>query len=117
MKLRFRGNSLRLRVNQREVDELEAGRHLAESVHFPGGAHLTYTLEPFPGPEPVVTFEKSEIRVSVPSPVLKAWIHKEELGLYFDFPAGHQPLKVALEKDLECLHGPEAHDPDSFPRN
>ena len=118
MKLRFRGNSLRLRVNQREVDELETGRHLSECVHFPGGTRLSYAIEPFSGPEPVVTFEKAEIRLSIPSPVLSAWVHKQDLGLYFDFSAGTSTLKVAIEKDLECLHGPEdERDPDAFRRN
>jgi hypothetical protein len=118
MKLRFRGNGVRLRVNQHEVDELAAGRGLSESVHFPGGTSLSYTVEPFSGPEPVVTFEKSVIRVSVPSPVFTAWAHREDIGLYFDFPGGHSALQVAIEKDLECLHGPkEERDPDAFPRN
>jgi hypothetical protein len=42
------------------------------------------------------------------------WARGDEIGFYFVVEPG---LKVAIEKDLECVDGPEEEkDPDAFPR-
>ncbi len=117
MKLRFRKNSLRLRVNQQEVETLAAGSSLREQVYFPGGTSLAYVLELATGSSPSTTLENSVIRVALPAHEVRQWAANDEIGLYFEFPAGNQSLKVAIEKDLACIDGPEEErDPDAFPR-
>lgn len=117
MKLRFRKNSLRLRVNQREVETLAAGSMLEERVHFPGGASLAYSLERVSGFEPNARFEAGTIRVSVPSGEVARWADGDEIGLYFELEATNGKLKIAIEKDLVCIDRPEEErDPDAFPR-
>jgi hypothetical protein len=103
MKLRFRQNNLRLRVNQREVDELASGTALEEDVSFPGNARMRYILEPYGQHTAAASFE---------------WANSEAIGMYFDLPANGSVLRVAIEKDLECVDGPpEERDPDAFPRS
>ena len=117
MKLRFRANNLRLRVNQREVQSLAAGRALAEHVVFPGDTRLEYTLASAPTGAPKACFTNGSIQVVAPEEQIAGWAHGEEIGLYFDLPADGTTLKVAIEKDLECIDGPVGErDPDSFPR-
>jgi hypothetical protein len=117
MKLRLRGNSIRLRLNRRDVDELASGNALEERVFFPGSARLSYALEPRIDDGAGACFDGGAIRIAVPSVVVSEWARSEEIGLYYDFAAGEQQLKVAIEKDLECLHGPEEEqDPEAFPR-
>jgi hypothetical protein len=113
MKLRFRKNSLRLRVNQSEVEMLAAGRELSETVTFAGGATLNYTLAPANGTKTAAAaFDGKVIRVSAP---LHDWARGAEIGLYFEVEPG---LKVAIEKDLECVDGPpEEKDPLAYPRS
>jgi hypothetical protein len=107
MKLRFRSNSLRLRVNRKEVAMLAAGTELTEEVKF-AGAKLAYTLTAGPN---AAGFDGQRIRVSAQ---LGEWARGEEIGFYFEVEPG---LKVAIEKDLECVDGPaEEKDPDAFPR-
>ena len=109
MKLRFRNNSLRLRLNQREVEQLAAGSELEERVTFGGGATLTYILAV--DTNPAATFDGRAIRVTAP---LSEWARGSEIGLYFEVEPG---LKVAIERDLECVDGPEdERDPHAFPR-
>jgi hypothetical protein len=118
MKLRFRNNSLRLRVNQHEVQNLASGKTLHEEVQFPGDASLSYVLEMTPDPEPIASFRQSVIRVSAPRQEVLSWAQGDAIGLYFEFPANGAALKVAVEKDLECVDGaPEEYDPDAFPRS
>jgi hypothetical protein len=117
MKLRFRANNLRLRVNQREVQSLAAGRVLVEYVVFPGDTQLEYTLASATTGAPTACFTNGSIQVLAPEKQLADWARGEEVGLYFDLPANGTTLKVAIEKDLECIDGPlDEHDPDAFPR-
>jgi len=117
MKLRFRDNSLRLRLNQREVQALLAGQRVRERVVFPGNAILEYVLGSEQGTEASASFEQGTIQVIAPKSRVCAWASGEDLGLYFDFPANGSTLRVSIEKDLECLDGPsEERDPEAFPR-
>lgn len=117
MKLRFRQNSLRFRVNRREVESLAAGHSLTEQVCFPDNSKLAYVLESFPSRAPRVEFQGGVIRVTIPVEDLNTWASTHEIGLYFDLPANGNLLKLSVEKDLECIDGPpEERDPDAFPR-
>lgn len=117
MKLRFRENSLRLRLNRPEVENLAAGGSLEEQVHFPGGASLSYVLEPSTGAHPNATFCEGVIHVSAPDWQIKDWARGKAIGLYFQLPSAEQPLKIAIEKDLECTDTPlEERDPYAFER-
>ncbi len=116
MKLRFRGNSLRLRVNRREVETLASGVALREEVVFPN-AHFSYIIEPQAKASPQASFEGGVIHVRAPLSTVRDWAHGQSVGLYFDVPAENATLKVAIEKDLECVDGsPEERDPEAFPR-
>ena len=115
MKLRFRNNSLRLRVNQREVDGLASGALLTEQVVFPGDSQFSYTLQS--SSDAGASFEQGVIRVFAPEEQVSEWARGELIGMYFEFPADGTSLKVAIEKDLECVDGPpDEQDPEAFPR-
>lgn len=117
MKLRLRGNSVRLRVNQREVAALAAGRALSEGVRFPAGNSFIYTLEPSPASVPQVSFRDGIICVKAPDAVIREWAANDTIGLYFDLPGAASNLKVTIEKDLECVNEPaEERDPHAYPR-
>ena len=106
-----------LRLNRPEVENLAAGGSLEERVDFPGGGQLVYVLESSADPAPSVTFRDGVIRVSAPDWELKDWARTDAIGLYFHAPAGKNPLKVAIEKDLECMEAPaEERDPQAFAR-
>lgn len=113
MKLRFRKNSLRLRVNQVEAQMLAAGEQLQEEVQFPGAARFAYTLRAKEGATPEVNFRDGVITVAAPADVVGRWAASDEVGMYFEIP----PIRIAIEKDLECIDGPpEERDPHAFPR-
>ena len=117
MKLRFRANSLRVRVNQIEVERLAAGEVLLERIDFPGGASLSYVLKSGGGVDPQAFFEHASIQIGVPAALISEWAEGEEIGLYFTLATGAEPLKIAIEKDLVCIDGPVGGtDPNAFPR-
>lgn len=117
MKLRFRKNSLRLRVNRPEVENLAAGGSLEERVEFPGGARLAYVFESSADSPPSASFQDGVIRVSAPEWQVKDWARGEAIGLYFQVGGNGNALHVAVEKDLECVEAPlEERDADAFSR-
>ena len=117
MKLRFRSNSLRLRLNQQEVWALASGQTLEEKVHFPGESTIAYVLEPASEAGPDASFAEGVIRVFAPQNEVRQWAAGPSIGMYFELAANGSALKVAIEKDLECLDGPvDEHDPHAFPR-
>lgn len=118
MKLRFRENSLRLRVNRPEVENLAAGAALQEQVSFPGSGRFCYVLEPSQEAAPSASFRDGVLRISAPYGQMKRWARSDEIGLYFQLSADGTPLEVAIEKDLECIDGPpEERDPFAFQRS
>ncbi len=117
MKLRFRNNTLRLRVNQQEVNSLASGAALEESVVFPNNSQFVYRFEPVLGTQPQASFEAGRLEVIAPLRDIEAWASGDSVGLYFNLPAQASTLRVAIEKDLECVDGPpEERDPHAFPR-
>lgn len=118
MKLRFRKNSLRLRVNQREVKGLVSGAVLEEQIVFPGDSRICYTLQSSSAAVAEASFRQGVIRVVAPHEQVEEWANGESIGMYFEFPANGTSLKIAIEKDLECVDGPpEEKDPEAFPRS
>jgi hypothetical protein len=112
MKLRFRGNSLRLRLNQREVAALARGETLEEKVEFPAGSTLRYRLTAASA-APAANFAGNAITISVPGQTARQWHESEEIGVYFRT----DPLEVAIEKDLECVDArEEERDPFAYAR-
>jgi hypothetical protein len=112
MKLRFRNNSLRLRINQREVAALAKGQELREQIQFPNGAELIYRIVTA-GAKTSAEFSDGVITVTVPEEAARYWEDSDEIGLY----GRAKDLDIAIEKDLECVDAPaEEKDPFAYPR-
>ncbi len=113
MKLRFRKNSLRLRLNQREAAALAGGQELEERVEFPGGSVLLYRLVPGNSPDPRAEFSAGVITVFLPEERVRSWQQSDDIGVYYRTGS----LDVAIEKDLECTDlREEEQDPFAYPR-
>jgi hypothetical protein len=97
MKLRFRNNSLRLRVNRREVEGLAAGSAIGERVHFPADACMSCVLEPSTQLDADASFENGTIRITAPQEIISNWAHSDSIGIYFEIPANGARLQVAIE--------------------
>jgi hypothetical protein len=126
VKVRIRGDFLRLRLTRGEVSGLaEAGR-VDEAIHFGADQVLGYRLEV----DPEVTAPTAEldlgaaglsalIRVRLPRDLALAWAeHPERVGIDATCPAGgERQLRILVEKDFACLvpRGDGQEDADTFP--
>lgn len=119
MKLRIKGNSLRLRVSQSDVAALiETGR-IEETIYFaPGPAcSWTYALtlqESLNQAE--VFFQPLEVVVALPRERARAWAEGEQVGIYQDIDLGARgALSLIVEKDFACLDETDEANRDAFP--
>jgi hypothetical protein len=116
MKLRIKGDSLRLRVGPSEVQRLIACGHIAETIHFAPGVHLNYELQHSSAAECIAVFHAlHEVTVTVPTSAAQAWADSDDVGIYGAVPNGSGSLEVAVEKDFACLDPNHAGNRDTYP--
>ena len=113
MKLRIQGNSLRLRLSQKEV-ALVRNRGLVESViEFAPGHSLAYLLEGSPNAETMsTTFDGRAIRVTIPMHEMTDWVESDQVGIESRSYTG---VELLIEKDFKCLHRSVEQEPDAYP--
>ena len=116
MKLRIKGSTLRLRLTQREVAQLDETGRVEEEVVFAPGVALHYAIEARGGIDtPRADYDDGRLRVAVPDAALRRWITGDETGIEVEQPNGTaEPLRLAIEKDFACLHRP-SEDADAYP--
>lgn len=115
MKLRIRGDSLRLRLTRGEVRQLRETGRVVETTHF-GDAELSYQLLAADVPSPVARFDGGSIVVSLPRTQAEAWADSEQVGITATQAVAHGSLALLIEKDFRCLAPREGEDDsDAFP--
>ena len=106
LKLRIRGNTVRLRLTRGEVEAIGRGELVEESTHFPDGSVLRYQMVPGRVQEASQSSndEGHVICVEVPSILAANWAENDEqVGLTGDQPFVVGPLEILVEKDFTCV--------------
>ena len=118
MKLRLKGDSLRLRVARSELARLAAGESIVECVHLaPGPAGtLRYMLAVDPQSlAAAVCFVNCEIQVRLSRQQFACWNDEAETGIYVSLHIeGSKTLDLVVEKDFACLDRREEENADTF---
>lgn len=117
MKLRIRGNSLRLRLGQGEVRQLAEEGRVEERTTFGPAAALVYALAADDVGRIDASFENGRILVRIPRATAIAWSQGDEVGLEAtQSTSGAEPLRILIEKDFKCLDArPDESQDDAFP--
>lgn len=103
MKLRIRGDSIRLRLKRGEVDQIAAGTSIVEETHFPGSL-LTYRLDACENRDISASFDNGSLVVSLPIAKAVSWAGSDEVSLHAEQQlSGTGSLVVLIEKDFSCL--------------
>ncbi len=106
MKLRIRGNSLRLRVTRPEFEQLSSAGKVVESVPFPGGAELRYMLTVDPAAKALTAaYGNDVIDVRIPGATFREWQREDQVSL-----RATGDLTILVEKDFACLVNREDED-------
>ena len=118
MKLRIKGDSLRLRISPSEMARLMESGRIEETIHLGAGddARLSYAVEvSATAAETTVRYQPREIAVIVPAAVARAWAAGSDVGIYAGVALSAGVLEVAVEKDFACLDTNAAENRDTFP--
>jgi hypothetical protein len=118
MKLRIKGNSLRLRVSPSEVARLLKHDCLEETIHFgpEANAKLTYALQQDPAVSTLtVQYVENRVTVLIPANHADTWGRTDQVGIAEDISLGELgALSVLIEKDFACLDQNEEDNQDTF---
>jgi len=105
MKLRIRGNSLRLRVSKTELATIAETGKVEDTVRFSSEQSLRYGIEVRPTGAVTATFADAAILVTLPKARLGLWLRPDEVSVEGSQPIGRgKVLQILLEKD-EARHG------------
>lgn len=118
MKLRIRGDSVRLRLTQGEVRTLAERGSVVETTSF-GGSQLAYAIvlgdvrnDQTLAASLVATAQESRIEVRVETNAGRTWAASDAVGL----ESVDGRLRIVVEKDYACLKDrPHEDDADAFP--
>jgi hypothetical protein len=112
VKLRIQGNSLRLRLTQRDVAQLSESGRVESLIEVSPGQELVYLLEgSFYANSVTAAFDGRAIKVTVPAHVITEWVKTDQISI--ETPSQASP-HVLIEKDFQCLHGRGEQDHDAY---
>ncbi len=117
MKIRIQGDSVRYRLNRKEVAQFaESGRY-ESAISFANGT-LRYAIETDPSIDKMeAVYEPGLILVRVPAESARNWAAGDQVALTGSEERGSGGrLEILIEKDFQCLHkGEEGKHPDAYP--
>ena len=115
MKLRIKGNSIRLRITQGEAQKLASGETIKEALHFPE-VSWSYSLGVSQSSYLSAHLRPNQLAIVAPESQLRAWAQSDRVTL--DCPQrdpANEPT-ILVEKDFACLTPrPGDDDADTFP--
>jgi hypothetical protein len=118
MKMRIKGNSLRLRVTRSELARLGAGECVVETSRLGPlpDSTLSYSVKSEESAaEMTLSYQAGQIKVLVPAEEMHAWCGNDEVGIYALLNVGNgESLEVSVEKDYACLDRSAEDNEDTF---
>ncbi len=119
MKIRIKGNFIRYRLTQTEVQRLADGAMLSESTCFGPGERQTfvYALQVKEGIDALqASFDGWSITLFIPAEAARTWHAESRVGFENEQEvAPGQTLKLLLEKDFACLDDTHEDQADKYP--
>lgn len=117
MKLRVKGNSIRLRLTKTEIANFGEQWVIEEKTEFPNAVFFQYTLQGKTGIDELeAEFSENKITVFVPINILQQWTTTDIVGFEnkIDMGGGKQ-LFLLIEKDFVCLDSTFEDQSDNYP--
>ena len=111
MKIRIKGNSIRIRLSRSEVDSFGKEGYLEERTEF-GNGEFIYTLQSRDNADALsATFTDGKITMIVPAAITREWTTTEKVGYEHNMDIGEgKQLFLLIEKDFKCIDAPPGED-------
>jgi hypothetical protein len=115
MKIRIKGNSIRIRLTKTEVDHFGRDGYIEDSTEFVNNK-LVYALQKDNVSELSAKMESNKITMQVPENLAHQWTTTDEVGFQNNFAIGNnKQLFLLLEKDFVCLDNTFEDQSDNYP--
>lgn len=114
MKLRIKGNTIRFRLTQTEIDSIGKGS-VEDKTQFPIGNSLIYKIQQ--GDSFSTAFSEGVVLITVPSELVDSWATSDKISIDYSFELEDgNHLEISLEKDFKCLtERPKEDETDMYP--
>lgn len=116
MKIRIKGNSIRLRLTKTEVANFSQNGYLEEHTEF-GEVFFAYALLRDPKADALsASMDGNKITMHVPASIADEWTGTDMIGFQHNQPlANGKQLFLLLEKDFVCLDNTFEDQSDNYP--
>lgn len=116
MKIRIRGNSIRLRLTRTEVETFCAEGEFGDKTEF-GTNSFFYVLKAKDKIKHMeASFKENTITVFMPAENCNSWANSATVGYNAEMPLSNgQTLKILVEKDFVCLDERLEDQSDNYP--
>jgi hypothetical protein len=120
MKMRIKGNSIRLRLGQSEVRRVAIDGVVEESTSFGPSKQECFAYALYASPDVSVvsaSFADRRLVIRVPSGMIHQWAATDQVRIQALQRAGNDDtLMILIEKDFECIDVPSGESQeDAFP--
>jgi hypothetical protein len=100
MKLRIRGNSLRLRVSRTELLQIAEQGSAEDSIRFAPGTEWRYGIDVKPAGDVAAQFAANSLRVVLPKARVEQWL--DDRGRHRGNSRSATESAILVEKDYTC---------------
>lgn len=119
MKIRIKGDSLRLRLSRSEVAALTQGERLEETIHFAPEEQASFTYALYADKSvahTAIQHLSNRVTVLLPANQASVWGRSDQVGIAAEIGLGKfGALALLIEKDFACLDRGEEENQDTFP--
>ena len=114
MKLRIKGNTLRLRLTKSELEYFEKKHFIEERIEF-AGSIFRYSLQADNNVFLSATLENNSLIVRMPFSMAKEWTGTHKVGFHSEMKiADNKNLFILVEKDFKCLDETNEDQSDNY---
>ncbi|RIV35305.1 hypothetical protein D2V08_08095 [Flagellimonas lutimaris] len=116
MKIRIKGNSIRFRLTQSEVQQLSEMGSVKETAEF-GPNVFQYQVKLMSSVQNLqASYSNNTILMMVPEADGKKWFHNDTIGFEHEMELSTgKKLHLLLEKDFTCLENRDEDQSDNYP--
>lgn len=116
MKIRIKGNSLRLRLSQTEVSTFAETGEVVDQIQLTPDVAWQYALVSGNGAHDLaIRYDANKVSVVVPGQQAAAWAGSDQVGLESSIEVGDAEVRLLVEKDFVCLADrPDEDESDLF---
>lgn len=112
MKIRIRGNSIRYRLDKKDIQALRDQQQVQESTTI-GAGSLLFSIKAANGE--AISLEKNNVQLSLPLTQVQQWTETEQVGFSLELPnPDGSILQILVEKDFKCLTERSEDDSQAF---